>query len=56
MSRAKYASRQKRLMSISSYSNLNASPFQNGLNYEYSTTHFVEIDDLNKEINSNLLF
>lgn len=56
MSRAKSASRQTRLMSISSYSNLNASPFYNGLNYDYSATHFVEFEDVNKEINSKLLF
>ena len=55
MSRSTNVSRQIRLMSVSTYSNVNASPFYNGLQYDYSATHFVEVEDLNKEINSKLL-
>lgn len=43
-------SRQYQLQSISSFTDQNRISIANGLQIEYLTTHFVEIEDLNQDI------
>jgi len=50
MSRYLKESRQYRLQSISSFTDQNRISIANGLQIEYLSTHFVEIEDLNHEI------
>jgi hypothetical protein len=55
MSRYLRESRQYQLQSISSFTDQNRISIANGLQIEYLTTHFVEIEDLNQDIQLNQL-